>query len=128
MARRQHRGSPLQDPTRWREWSSHRKWKRIRALHLKAHPLCAFCQAQGKAVAADVVDHVIEHAGDINAFFTGELRSLCRPCHERRHGRAPGGTRPWIGLDGWPLDEPSPAAPANRKRQDAVNWLAALIG
>lgn len=37
------------------------RWRKARALFLKQHPLCAFCQAEGKVVPATVVDHIIPH-------------------------------------------------------------------
>ena len=32
------------------------RWREARAIFLKQHPLCAFCQAEGKIVPATVVD------------------------------------------------------------------------
>ena len=46
-----------------------------------AHPLCKFCLSRGIVTAATVVDHVIPHRGNWNAFVTGELLTLCAPCH-----------------------------------------------
>jgi 5-methylcytosine-specific restriction protein A len=106
-------GSPFHDPKRWRDWYSHRRWQqRIRRAQLAREPMCEMCRANGRTTPADVVDHVREHHGDINEFLTGPLRSLCRPCHERRHGRGPGGKRPWIGVDGWPIEDDDAIAPA----------------
>jgi len=39
-------------------------------------------RARGIVTAANVVDHVTPHRGDWNAFVTGELQSLCEPCHK----------------------------------------------
>ena len=45
------------------------RWREARALFLKQHPLCAFCQAEGKIVPATVVDHIIPHRGDQRLFW-----------------------------------------------------------
>jgi 5-methylcytosine-specific restriction endonuclease McrA len=36
--------------------------------------------------AANVVDHVTPHKGDWTDFITGELQSLCEPCHNSEVG------------------------------------------
>jgi len=92
---------------------NNRRWRRRRRRQLAQQPLCEFCLAKGLVVPADVVDHIEEHHGDRMKFWYGALRSLCRPCHERRHYRVPGGRRSWIGVDGWPLD-PIQQAEGNR--------------
>ncbi len=63
------------------------RWKRKARQHLREHPLCATCEAQGKAVAATVVDHVIPHKGNEAAFWGGELQSLCTRHHNEKTGR-----------------------------------------
>ena len=86
------------------------QWQRLRKHQLAIEPLCRFCQQLGKVKPATVVDHVVPHRGDVNAFFLGALQSLCKPCHDRlkqheeRHGFMPG-----CGLDGMPLDPNHPA-------------------
>ena len=45
------------------------RWREARAIFLKQHPLCAFCQAEGKIVPATVVDHIIPHRGDQRLFW-----------------------------------------------------------
>jgi 5-methylcytosine-specific restriction enzyme A len=44
--------------------------------------VCKFCLERGIVTAANVVDHVIPHKGEWNAFVTGKLQSLCEPCHK----------------------------------------------
>jgi len=56
--------------------------QRLRKLQLQRHPLCKFCLDRGIVTAAKVVDHVIPHRGNWNSFVTGELQSLCEPCHK----------------------------------------------
>jgi len=35
------------------------KWQRVSKAHLRKHPLCVKCLAQGKFVTATVVDHIV---------------------------------------------------------------------
>jgi len=57
-------------------------WGRARATYLAEHPLCVMCRARGKAVPANVVDHVIPHKGDQALFWDeSNWQSLCGPCH-----------------------------------------------
>ena len=90
------------------------KWERFRAGFLAEHPLCARCEAMGKAVAADTVHHVEPHRGDWTKFWRGPFEALCKSCHDRAGqledlGRAD----PACGADGFPL---SPRHPWNKTR------------
>ena len=63
------------------------RWREARAIFLKQHPLCAFCQAEGKIVPATVVDHIIPHWGDQRLFWDQtNLESLCKECHDKKTG------------------------------------------
>lgn len=69
-------------------------WRRLRDTYYRAHPLCEACLADGRAVPAEDVHHVvpIERArtfGEMErlALSAGNLRSLCRNCHEAEHRR-----------------------------------------
>ena len=90
-------------------WYQNRRWHRRRAHQLWTQPLCEQCKARGRVEVATEVDHIRSHRGDRNAFWLGELQSLCKPCHDRktRHERDAiagrcdtGGT----GVDGMPLN------------------------
>jgi 5-methylcytosine-specific restriction endonuclease McrA len=83
----------------WRDWYQLQHWRNRRRHQLRIEPLCRMCLAAGRVTPATVADHITPHGGDWNAFRTGELRSLCIACHNKRHG-AP---RPVFGLDGWPI-------------------------
>lgn len=37
------------------------RWDKARLSFLKSHPLCVMCHRQGRAVAAEVVDHIKPH-------------------------------------------------------------------
>lgn len=58
------------------------KWREARAGFLKLHPLCVYCQREGRVTAANVVDHIEPHRGDMSLFWRRELwQSLCSTCH-----------------------------------------------
>jgi hypothetical protein len=96
------RSRPHADP---RQWYQLERWRRLRRAHLRTQPLCIACLKRSRVMIATIVDHVQDHGGDWNKFLTEPLQSLCRDCHELKHGRLL--ARPVvIGVDGWPLAEP----------------------
>jgi 5-methylcytosine-specific restriction enzyme A len=58
------------------------RWQKIRKAHLEANPLCVMCQADGKIVLANVVDHIEPHKGDEIKFYGGPFQSLCKLHHD----------------------------------------------
>lgn len=90
------------------------KWRRLARHQRRIEPLCRFCKQRGINTPATQADHIVPHNGDRNAFFTGELQSLCDACHHRvKQSAETLGFRLDVGTDGWPID---PLHPANRKR------------
>jgi len=62
-----------------------RRWRVARRQWLKRHPLCVLCEADGRVVAAEVVDHITPHRGNRDAFWNQEnWQSLCKQCHDRK--------------------------------------------
>lgn len=58
-------------------------WVRARAAFLKSHPLCVMCLSQGLLIAADTVDHIKPHRGDLALFWDqANWQPLCKPCHD----------------------------------------------
>jgi 5-methylcytosine-specific restriction endonuclease McrA len=58
------------------------RWQKARAAWLKEHPLCVFCEANGRVEAATTVDHKIPHRGDKHLFWDrSNWQSLCTNCH-----------------------------------------------
>jgi 5-methylcytosine-specific restriction endonuclease McrA len=58
------------------------RWQKARATFLSAHPLCCMCEANGRFVAATVVDHRTPHRGDQTLFWdSSNWQSLCATCH-----------------------------------------------
>ncbi|MCX2684023.1 HNH endonuclease [Pseudomonas sp. DCB_AW] len=59
------------------------KWQKAREGYLNDHPLCVFCERNGRIAAARVVDHIIAHRGDMALFWDQKnWQSLCKPCHD----------------------------------------------
>jgi len=65
------------------------KWDRARLVWLRQHPLCAICEKEGLVTPATVVDHVVPHRGDMEAFWDAEhnWQSLCKRCHDMKTGQ-----------------------------------------
>lgn len=58
------------------------KWQRLRVSYLKRNPLCVFCERQGRTSAANVVDHIVPHRGDMKLFWDQKnWQPLCKSCH-----------------------------------------------
>ena len=63
-------------------------WRRIRAAHLMAQPLCVMCEREGRITPATHVDHI---DGDSHNNHPDNLQSLCASCHSRKTARQDGG-------------------------------------
>ncbi|SDI40236.1 HNH endonuclease [Pseudomonas abietaniphila] len=58
------------------------KWQKAREGWLNAHPLCVYCQRDGRVTSATVVDHIVPHRGDMAIFWDRtKWMSLCASCH-----------------------------------------------
>ena len=67
------------------------RWEQSRLLFLRSHPLCAECERNGRVTAATVVDHVVDHKGDHDRFWSVDnWQSLCAECHNRKTMRENG--------------------------------------
>lgn len=64
------------------------------------------CQQLGRTTAANVVDHIKPHRGDLELFYApANLASLCAPCHNRhKQSQEHTGILKGNGVDGQPLD------------------------
>ncbi len=76
------------------------RWQKARIGHLRHHPLCVMCEAEGRVELATVVDHKIPHRGDQELFWNrSNWQSLCATHHssdkQREEGSGPhlGSTR-----------------------------------
>lgn len=86
------------------------RWRKARARFLAEHPLCRYCEREGRVTAANVVDHIIPHKGDERLIWDrANWQPLCGPCHNGRkqseeRGTAPIATAP----NGLPVDPDHP--------------------
>ena len=79
-----------------------RRWKKIRAAHLAGSPWCVRCLEDGIYTPATDVDHIVDHKGDPELFYTGALQSLCHKHHsEKTIAENPrGGVKKFCGRSG----------------------------
>lgn len=64
------------------------RWKRLRLVHLDAHPVCVECVSVGLVASATDVDHITPHRGDPRLFWDRHnWQSLCHRCHSRKTAR-----------------------------------------
>ena len=61
-----------------------RKWKKIRARYVAAHPLCEMCLKSGRYVAVEEVHHIIPLSQG-GTHDESNLMSLCQSCHTKIH-------------------------------------------
>lgn len=70
-------------------------WKRKRSwILMRDSFMCQACRGEGRTRPAEVVHHIqtAESCPELR-LTDSNLVSLCAECHERIHGRAPGGKR-----------------------------------
>jgi 5-methylcytosine-specific restriction enzyme A len=105
----------------WRRWYSCAEWKRRHDHQLRKEPFCRKCGSIGT-----VADHIVHHRAVWHEFLTGELQTLCRPCHETTKKTVENrGFDTAIGLDGYPLDPKHPfvrADPSHTSREHRPNY------
>ena len=79
-------------------------WRKARAEFLAQHPWCRFCAEVGRQMRATVVDHIVPHRGDAELFWDrSNWQSLCDTHHSStKQAQEKGGSRPAIGVNGWP--------------------------
>lgn len=59
------------------------KWRKAREVFLREHPLCVYCQREGRIEPATVVDHIEPHRGNDRLFWDrGNWQPLCKRCHD----------------------------------------------
>ena len=67
----------------WRRWYQTKEWYRLRWATLTRDEFtCQECGKMEGDTSLLVCDHVIPHKGDYEMFFRGELRTLCKVCHD----------------------------------------------
>lgn len=83
------------------------RWQAYRERYLTEHPLCVMHQAQGRVVAASVVDHIEPHRGDHKLFWNPKNhQALCKSCHDSHKQRLEkSGAVIGCDTDGMPMDK-----------------------
>ena len=83
------------------------KWQRARIDFLHDNPLCVMCMRDNKVTAANVVDHIVPHRGDMKLFWDRKnWQPLCKPHHDRDKQRLEkSGTVIGCDQSGMPLDK-----------------------
>jgi 5-methylcytosine-specific restriction protein A len=92
------------------------KWRKRRLAFLAQNPLCVMCKREGRITAADTVDHIKPHKGDLKLFWdkAGNWQALCSSCHSQKKQREEiHGHSNEVDLSGWPVD---PRHPVNKKK------------
>ena len=99
--------SPHKRPPR--TWYQLEVWRRRRRAHLRIEPLCRICGQAGRVTVATIVDHIVPHRGDWNAFLRSDVQSLCTLHHNStKHMIEVRGYDMEIGLNGYPKDPRHP--------------------
>ena len=70
------------DPQSGKRYGSN--WKKIRASHLAANPLCESCKLLGRLTAATTVHHK-RRLADGGTNEPANQQALCAPCHSSLH-------------------------------------------
>lgn len=91
-----HRGTITENPSWQRSTNTHklynRQWSKVRTVYLKSNPLCVICMKDGHIKAANVVDHIKPHKGNLELFWdVHNFQALCKPCHDRKTAKEDGG-------------------------------------
>lgn len=80
------------------------RWRKARLAYLSEHPLCVYCEREGRVQAAEVVDHIKPHKGEMELFWDQDnWQSLCKPHHDSVKQSEERNDRQEIGQDGWPV-------------------------
>lgn len=104
----------------WQRLYKTARWQSLRRWKLQINPLCEISLALGETRAAEVVDHIAPHRGDVGRFFDAHnLMSVSKQVHDTICQQMECGTwTPPIGQDGWPIENEFLNLIAKIKRQN----------
>jgi 5-methylcytosine-specific restriction protein A len=72
-----------EEAKQWRKLYGTALWIKGRAWFLRQHPLCVFCEEEGIAEPATILDHKIPHKGDKALFYDqANWQGLCKIHHD----------------------------------------------
>jgi 5-methylcytosine-specific restriction enzyme A len=69
------------------------RWRRVRLVFLREHPLCAdpFGDHEGRATPAECIDHIVAHKGDMKLFWDeNNWQPLCLRCNSKKAAKSEG--------------------------------------
>lgn len=68
------------------------RWSQESKRYLQQHPLCEPCLKKGNVHAAQVVDHIIPHRGDMKLFWDkSNWQAMSKRCHDKKTASEDGG-------------------------------------
>ena len=68
------------DPQTYKRYSN--RWRRIRQLYVKEHPICELCEKKGIIKPVEEVHHIIP-LSEGGSHKSNNLMSLCKSCHSK---------------------------------------------
>lgn len=90
----------------WHHLYKTSRWRGLRERQLSVQPLCEFCLRTEDITAAEVVDHIKPHKGDVELFHDpNNLQSLCKHHHDSAKQMMERGKQVvTYGVDGYPIE------------------------
>lgn len=86
----------------WRRWYGLQRWKDLRWSVLERDGFtCQICGRLEGDTSQLVADHVEPHMGDPEKFWSGELQTLCKSCHDSTKQSMERGQRKANGRPSW---------------------------
>jgi 5-methylcytosine-specific restriction protein A len=90
-----------------------KRWQDTRArILVRDIYMCRRCKRMVGGKGEAIVDHIIEHKGDLALFHCADagLQTLCATCHSSgKQSEERTGYSKAVGADGWPTDDRHPA-------------------
>ena len=59
-------------------------WRKLRAKYISEHPLCLWCDEEGRTTQGKVVDHITQIKMGGDRLNEENLQTLCTPCHAKK--------------------------------------------
>lgn len=84
------------------------RWRKVRAMKLRANPLCEECEKGKVLTPASMVHHIvpIEEGGEV--LDLENLMALCESCHDKKHSKNSIGNVGGCDPSGFPISQAHP--------------------
>jgi 5-methylcytosine-specific restriction protein A len=66
---------------------SSKRWKKVREIFIRQHPLCVACTEKELIVQASVVDHIVPISKGGSPWSFSNFQSLCKSCHDSKSAK-----------------------------------------